>query len=76
MIQEMESMRKYDQIFTNFADKLKVNGNYNAKEINFECLRNSIDNYEAKCGKFSDYGLGKIKFIAHACEKHSFLVLS
>ena len=76
MTQEMESMRRYDEIFANFAEKMKVNGSYNPKEINFECLRNSIDTYEEKCGKFSDYGLDKIKYIAHACEKHTFLALS
>lgn len=68
-------MKKYDEVFNEFAKKLEINGEYNAKEINFDCLRESIDSFEAKCGKFSDYGLGYIKYIAHACELHSSSIL-
>jgi hypothetical protein len=75
MMEEMESMRKYDQTFNKFAASLSINGNYDAKEINFECLRESINSYEAKCGKFSDYGLGYIKYIAQACQVHASSIL-
>jgi hypothetical protein len=71
MIEEMQSMKNYDETFSAFAQKLSVTGEYDHKAINFECLRESISSYESKCGKFSDYGLGYIKFLAHACEAHS-----
>lgn len=47
---------------------MEVNGAYDAYNINFECLKTSIDAFEAKYERFSDYGLGYIKYIAHACE--------
>jgi hypothetical protein len=41
---------------------------YDAKKINFECLKEVIDSFEAQKGRFTDYGFGKIKYIARACE--------
>ena len=41
---------------------------YDAKNINFECLKEVIDTFETQKGRFADYGFGKIKYIARACE--------
>ena len=41
---------------------------YDAKKINFDCLKEVIDSFEAQKGRFTDFGFGKIKFIARACE--------
>ena len=66
----MKSMQKYDETFSTFASKLSLTGSYDPALINFECLRQSINSYETACGKFTDYGLGYIKYIAQACELH------
>ena len=60
----------YDDIFIHFNDQITgiANKKYDANKINFECLKESIDHFESKHGRFSDYGLGKIKFLARACE--------
>ena len=68
MVAEITSMQKYDNVFSQFSRTLKVSGDYDAKKINFECLKASVDHFETKCEKFSDFGLGFIKYFAHACE--------
>jgi hypothetical protein len=60
----MKSMANYDSTFNKFDATLKLTGHYSAENINFECLRTSIDTYEAKCGKFTDYGLMFVKNFA------------
>ena len=67
----MESMQRLDRTFGGVSTKLDVDGDYNAENINFDCLRTTVDSYEAKCGKFSDYGLGFIKYLAQACERYA-----
>ena len=68
MVEEITSMAKYESIFRKFNEKVRVSGEYDPKKINFECLKTSIDHFEAKCETFSDFGLGFIKYFAHACE--------
>ena len=68
MKREMESMRRYDRAFDQFALKLSVSGEYDPAAINFDCLRAGVEKFESQCEVFSDYGLDKIKYIAHACE--------
>ena len=68
MVEEITSMAKFESIFKKFTEKIRVSGDYDAKKINFECLKTSVDHFEAKCEKFSDFGLGFIKYFAHACE--------
>ena len=70
MVDEITSMSKYEQIFRRFSEKLKVSGEYDVKKINFECLKTSVDHFEAKCERFSDFGLGFIKYFSHACETY------
>jgi len=60
-------MKRYENIFNRFSSKLKISGDYDATNINFECLRSSIDYFEEKCSKFSDYGLSFMKYLSHAC---------
>ncbi len=45
MMEEMASMKRYDEHFNLFSKKLELNGQYNAKSINFKCLRESINAY-------------------------------
>lgn len=63
-------MHDYDGIFnefdTSFGNQLSVI-KYDAKNIRFDCLKEVIDNFEVKKGRFTDYGFGYIKFIARAC---------
>lgn len=41
---------------------------YDPANIQFDCLKATIDSFEAKHGRFSDYGFSYIKFLARACE--------
>ena len=71
MVAEIESMSRYEITFKAFSQKLKVSGAYDPYHINFECLEASLDGFEAKCEKITDFGLGFVKYIAHACETTS-----
>ena len=68
MVDEIASMKKFDTVFKRVEESLGVSGQYDAYNINFDCLRATVDGYETKCGKFTDYGLDYIKYLAHACE--------
>ena len=61
-------MQRFDNIFNAFSANLGISGSYDAKNINFDCLRATVSNFEEKCGRFSDYGLSFIKYFAHGCE--------
>jgi hypothetical protein len=68
---EVKSMKEYDRIFQHFESFFE-NGvfahKYDAKNINFDCLKESIDTFEGKHGRLSDYGLKYIAHFARACE--------
>lgn len=68
---EVKSMREYDRIFAKFSKffsgKIEAK-QYDPSNIQFECLKESIDYYESKHGKLSDYGLKYISHFARACE--------
>jgi len=68
--EEMESMQSFDMFFSEFQNKLSFSEVYNSEKINFECLRASIDTYESRCQKFTDYGMIYMKNFASACESH------
>ena len=68
MVEEITSMAKYESIFKKFVEKLHLKGEHDVSKINFECLKASVDHFEAKCEKFTDFGLGFIKHFSHACE--------
>lgn len=42
MVEEIASMKKYDAVFTHLSEKLSLDGQFNEKEINFECLRPAV----------------------------------
>lgn len=69
-IAEVNSIHHYDDIFSKFSSSFEGHfmEKYDAKNINFECLKEVIDTFEAQKGRFTDYGFGKIKYIARACE--------
>lgn len=61
----------YDQLFARFDDEFGVNlsiQKYDAYNINFDCLKEVIDHFEAKNGRTSDFGFYYMKYIARACE--------
>jgi len=60
----MASMKRLDSTFKSLNEKLQLSGNYDTKEIRFECLRATVDSYEQKCGKLSDYGLQFVRSFA------------
>jgi hypothetical protein len=64
MMEEIASMKKYDSNFNRFNEKLSLDGKFDEANIKFECLRPAVENYEAKCGKFSDYGLKFVRNLA------------
>ena len=47
-----------------------MKGQYNVESVNTPCLRETIEAYESKCGKFSDYGLQFAKNFTEACETY------
>jgi legumain len=68
MTAEIESMQTFEAIFRRLSSALGVDGKYNPRDIKFDCLRATVDGFEEKCGKFTDYGLGFIKYLSHSCE--------
>lgn len=71
MREEMVLMQKFDHIFTHVQEEFHLTGNYNPYNINHECLRETMEIFQQKCGRFSDYGLFYVKFLAEACESVS-----
>lgn len=63
-------MKQYDLIFEHFNElfERKLNSQYDAYNIQFDCLKASIDHFEGKHGRLSDYGLKYIAHFARACE--------
>lgn len=68
MVAEMASMQRLDSTFSALQKRLSLGSTYNP-DINFDCLRATVEAYEQKCGKLSDYGLQYVKHFAIACEQ-------
>jgi len=49
MVEEIKSMKRYESTFTKLSETLGVTGNYDSKNINFDCLRATVDGFEGKC---------------------------
>lgn len=49
---------------------MTLTGEYDVQNIKFDCLRRTMDGYERKCAKLSDYGLQYVKYFAEACQEH------
>ena len=62
-------MQRFDEIFSHIQEEFQLTGNYNPYNINHECMRESMSTFERKCGRFSDYALFYVKFLAEACER-------
>lgn len=64
-------MKEYDIIFERFElifGRGILQTPYDPKNIQYDCLKESIDHFEGKHGKLSDYGLKYIAYFARACE--------
>eukprot|EP00455_Lapot_gusevi_P012553 TRINITY_DN1598_c0_g1_i1.p1 TRINITY_DN1598_c0_g1~~TRINITY_DN1598_c0_g1_i1.p1 ORF type:complete len:421 (+),score=66.80 TRINITY_DN1598_c0_g1_i1:77-1339(+) len=64
-----------DTIFLGLVDKLsgpqrrlEMMTKYRAPR-DFDCLRNSIESVEKKCGRFSDYSLKHVRVLVNLCEE-------
>lgn len=69
--EEIDEREELDAIFTDFDNLLGLNNATPATPTNFECLRDVMETYEAECGKFSEYGLKKIRSMVNACESNT-----
>lgn len=67
----MLSMQRFDDIFSHVQQDLQLKGNYDPYNINHDCLRETMSYFEEKCGRFSDYALIYVKYLAEACESIS-----
>jgi len=64
LLQEMRSMQLNDNIFYSIKQELGLTGEYNAEEINFDCLKASMDYFEVRCGKMSEYAYQYVRLLA------------
>lgn len=63
-------MKSYELVFEEFNSLFNnelILKDYDATNIQYDCLKESIDYFESKNGRLSDYGLTYIKYIARAC---------
>lgn len=68
LLEEMRSMQHNDNIFYSLQSELHLTGEYQPESINFDCLKSSIDFFEARCGKMSEYAYQYVKYFAENCE--------
>lgn len=66
---ELEHMENTNKIFDDFNIVFDVNRKENILNIEFDCVRNSINSYK-KCAEFGEYDLIFVRNIAAACNKH------
>ena len=67
-------MKFYDRIFEhlNYSFNSQLSDReYDAKNIQFDCLKETIDHFEVKNGRTSDYGFIYMKYLVKACESSS-----
>lgn len=53
LLAEMNSIQLNDNIFYSVRTELGLTGEYKPEAINFDCLRQSIEFFESRCGKMS-----------------------
>jgi len=68
--EEMEHVAKTDAIFVLFNERFEIANGEIVKEINYDCLRNSINIYKNKCKIWGEYDLIYARNIAAACRKY------
>lgn len=62
---EVESMKDFDNIFSNIRNNYQLIGNiYDEYNINFDCLKTTIDYFEDNFKRFTDYGLIYVDILA------------
>ena len=70
--QEETLMQVNDTLFRQFAFDLELNVlNEKNENIQFECLRNSVNFYKETCGYFGEYTLKYVQYISIACKKYT-----
>ena len=64
---EISSMEKYDNYFKKYKkiNDMGCDSNY---LVDNECLREKIKEFESKNGRFTDYGLQYVKYLAFDCK--------
>ena len=64
---EISSMQMYDNYFKKYKkiDDTGCDSNY---LVDNECLREKIKEFESKNGRFTDYGLQYVKYLAYDCK--------
>lgn len=69
---ELNLIKTVDAIFLEFSLKLQLNtlGERN-ENIQFECLRNSVNHYKVTCQNWAEYTLKYVKNISTACKKYT-----
>jgi hypothetical protein len=68
----MRSMQHNDNIFYSIKNELNLTGDYKPEAIDFDCLKTSMEFFEARCGKMSEYAYQYVKYFAENCEKEGF----
>lgn len=68
---EVHHREVVDTIFREFAVRLELQSNIEIKDIDFKCLRNSINYYKETCHNFSEYTLKYVNYIYEACRLSS-----
>ena len=64
--QEIKSMKMYDDLFYDYKN-IELTGCDSHYTINNDCLRQGINDFEQQHGKFTDYGLKYVKYLAYEC---------
>lgn len=69
---EMHHMKKMDTFFATLKHRFNLKGVYDGKNIDFTCLRRSVDLFESRCAKLEDYNLQYMKYMVENCEKNRY----
>lgn len=72
LLAEMRSMQHNDNLFYSVRHELGLDGTYDVADIRFDCLKNSMEYFEQRCGKMSEYAYQYVKLLVENCEKHGF----
>jgi len=70
LFDEVDSIQRFDTIFTSLSKAFSLKVNAGVKDIDFACLKPRVQMYEELCGGFSDYGLRYVKYIYLTCAQN------
>jgi len=68
-LQELSKTQKIDSVFATFNEQIGIKSDLNVTNINFDCLKPSVEAYKIICG-WDEYSLKYVKNIALACERN------